>query len=131
MLIACKSSEDDLIEYMGPWEIVYFEDFHGTHIDSKDFEEWFNDHKDDFVAAQFSTVDGSISVIYSASNGDWIEIDDYSRFYNGSIEWSESISKATESEIKAKVSAFETFTIMNERDQKYDKFSAYYEKSGK
>lgn len=42
LFAACSSSTDEPdIEYMGPWEIQYYEDYHGLHNDSEEFVKWF------------------------------------------------------------------------------------------
>lgn len=129
ILSSCTSSnEEPDIEYMGQWEIYYYENYHGLHNNSPEFNQWFTAHGKCFDMARFASLDGNDVVVWSASNGDWIELKDYERFYNGEIIWLETVNNATEDDIKSKVFYFESFSLANDRDKTYDKFSAQYRK---
>lgn len=129
LVYSCSSSSDEPEqEYNGPWEIVYYEVYHGMHNNSIEFESWFNSHTEYFSAAQFLNVDGSKALIIDSPNGECFELNNYDKYYNGEIEWIEHIDKASEPEVKAIVSAFESMSIKNDRDKKFDIFTAYYKK---
>lgn len=130
LLSACSSSNDEPIEYIGPWEIFYIEDYHGVHTDSDGFIAWFNNHINHFDAAIFyqSLSNDYYSFTLDASDGGIIELYDYENWYSGTIQWYEIVEYATETEIKEKVSEFEAFSIPKDQDKRYDEFSAYYQK---
>lgn len=132
VISACSTSTDEPSpEFTGPWKIIYYEEYHGIHNNSSEFEAWFNGNKEFFNAAQFSNYSGSSIIALYSSNGDWIELEDYNKYYNGDIEWIEYVNTATESEIKTKVSVFESFTLTNNNDKMYDRFTSYYEKANR
>ena len=71
LVYSCSSSSDEPEqEYNGPWEIVYYEVYHGMHNNSIEFESWFNSHTEYFSAAQFLNVDGSKALIIDSPNGE-------------------------------------------------------------
>lgn len=129
ILSACSSDEPEP-EYTGPWLIVYDELYYGWHTKDSNFKDWFDAHLQDFEAAEFRDA-GNINIAtYKKENGDWIEWQDYKRWYQGNIIWCETIEKATESEIKAKVAEFESFTSYKDEDHTYlnDDFKAEYQR---
>lgn len=130
-ILSSCTSDEPISEYTGPWEIIYSEQFHGIHNSSDDFKEWFEEHYDFWYSARFASYSGNPTQIWYASNGDYIELEDYSKYYNGDIEWIEIIDKASESTIKQKIEAFESFTITKDDEHKYDNFNAQYRKIDK
>lgn len=128
LLSACSSSNDEPTEYTGPWEIAYSEYYYGVHTDNEDFITWFNNHTSHFEAAFFRSADNSVEFILLASYDNVVELYDYENWYSGDIHWYEIVEHATEAEIKEKVSEFEAFTIPEQVNRTYDKFSAYYQK---
>ena len=130
ILSACSSDDEPEPEYTGPWRIVYDEQYYGWSTKDPDFKKWFDAHQQDFEAAEFRNASGENRVIYEKENGDWIEWQDYKIWYQGRILWYETVEKATEYEIKAKVSEFESFTSYKDEDHSYlvDDFKSQYQR---
>lgn len=128
ILSACSSDDEPEPEYTGPWQIVYDEAFYGWTTKDPTFKTWFDAHQQDFEAAEFRDASGETRIIYSKDNGDWIEWQDYKTWYQGNIIWYETVEKATESEIKAKVAEFESFTSYKDKDHSnlVDDFKSQY-----
>lgn len=98
------------MKYTGPWQIVYEESFYEGNTKDPKFKGWFENHLQGFECAEFRNALGNTIVTYTKENGDWIEWQDYERWYQGSIIWYETVENATEDEIKAKVVEFESFS---------------------
>lgn len=126
---SCSSKDEPAMEYNGPWQITFYEEYHGIHNNSDEFREWFINHYDSWYAAQFFTNSGIMTQIWYASNNDYIEWEDYSRYYNGYVVWIDYVSLASESDVQSIVRAFEAFTIYNSTDKIYDRFTATYKRS--
>ena len=133
ILSACSSDDEPEPEYTGPWEVVYDEQYIGWHTKAPNFKNWFQKHLQDFEDAEFRDASGSSGVIYTKENGDWIEWQDYSKWYSGRIIWAEIVQYASENEIKAKVDEFESFSsYKSEIDYQIgDDFRAHYRRLGK
>ncbi|WP_295729742.1 hypothetical protein [uncultured Muribaculum sp.] len=127
LLTACSSDDEPQAEYTGPWVVIYYESYHGMHNNSEEFMVWFQNHIGDFDAAIFEKSNGE-SWILQASNDDWIELNDYGNWYNGEIQWIETIDKASEEDIKTKAAEFESFSITDEISRHYDSFKAHYQR---
>lgn len=125
---SCSSDEEPIQEYTGPWQIIYYEDYNGMHNTSAEFVSWFDAHLNCFSKAHFVSWSGTQIMNLDAAEGDYIELGDYSKFSYGQIEWVETIAKANEDEIKARVSSFEALSVSNDRDKIYDSFTAEYQK---
>lgn len=118
---ACGSDDEPEAPYTGPWEIHYFESWVGIHNNSPEFEEWFLNHTDCFVEFYFQN--GTQQGCYT----DYIELNDYKN-YCGEIYWREIIPIASEDEIKTKVAEFESFTVIEDYNNKSDLFQAKYQR---
>ena len=128
VLLTSCSSDDEPMEYTGPWEIFYTEKYQGIHNESEDFVKWFNEYLPSFDDAYYysKTWDASF---YTSNETDIFGYDLYNQFYIGEIRWIETVSHATEDELQAKVDAFEAFSIPEVNyNRKFDKFTAYYQR---
>lgn len=130
IISACSSSTDEPeLEYTGPWEIEYIEEYIGWHTSDPAFKLWFEYNINNFESASFANYSHSQVVFYTKDGGDWIEWSDYKTWYEGVIEWSEIINDATEDEIKSKVDAFNNFSSDDGTPNgKSDLFNARYRK---
>lgn len=130
ILSACSSDNEPEPEYTGPWQIVYNEQYYGWTTKDPNFKKWFDAHHQDFDVAEFRNASEEYRVVYSKENGDWIEWQDYKKWYQGNIIWYETVEKATESEIKAKVTEFESFTSYKDENNSHigDDFKSQYRK---
>lgn len=124
---ACSSDDEPEPEYTGPWKIEYAENFRGLHTSNPDFKIWFQNHTNDFETADFVNYSHTQYVNYTKEGGDWIEWADYSKWYEGLIDWSEVVEYASEEEIKGMVDAFQSFSVEDEKGG-YDTFYARYRK---
>lgn len=129
IVTACSSDDEQGPEYTGPWKIEYAEQFMGLHTSNPDFKFWFQGHLNDFEKAEFENYSHTTKATYSKENGDWIEWEDYSKWFYGTIEWSEIIYDASEDEIKAKIETFQSFSSDDgTQNGKFDMFIARYRK---
>lgn len=129
LLSACTSQDEPEVEYTGPWEIDYAEYYVGWHTNNPSFKTWFQQHTNNFESAEFSNYSQTQKVQYNKEAGDWIEWDDYSKWFAGIIEWSEVIDNATEGEIKDLIDTFQSFSSNDGKaNGKYDDFHARYRK---
>ena len=128
LLSACSTNDEPEPEYTGPWQIVYDEQYCGWSTKDPGFKKWFDVHLQDFEAAEFWDFSGEQRVIYTKENGDWIEWQDYKTWYQGRILWYETVEKATEDEIKAKIAEFESFTSYKDENNTHigDDFKSEY-----
>ena len=127
LLSACSSQDELVVEYAGPWRIDYVETYAGWHTSDPAFEMWFTKHIEYFESANFENYSKTLFASYDKANGDWIEWNDYKDWFYGTITWSEVIDCATESEVKALVEQFQSFTSSNTATSgRYDHFNARY-----
>lgn len=124
ILQSCSGvSHEPEIEYTGPWRIVFEEEFVQIHNDSRDFQNWYSEHLQYLYSSQF-LVEGP------EYHWEYPTITDTEQFYKisycGKITWVMEIDKATESDIKTQLKRFESFTIIDKDETKYDNFTANY-----
>lgn len=130
ILSACSSDDEPEPEYTGPWQIEYAEYYRGLHTSDPTFKVWFQNHINNFENAEFTNYSQTKKTFYSREDGDWIEWEDYSTWYEGAIEWSEIVENASESEIKAMTDKFKSFTVEDDQGRG-DYFEARYRKQPK
>ncbi len=126
LLSSCSNSSDEPnIPYIGPWIVMYDEDYYGIHNDSEEFNKWFEDHNKFFSEARF--VNGLNSWSFDSST-DYPILEDYKHWFSGALIWYEVIPEATESELEKVVKDFEDFSIPPDKNNYYDSFQAIYAK---
>lgn len=126
LLASCTSHENEPdMTYNGPWRVVFYEEFIQLHNNSEDFNEWFNQHSDYLSAAQFLIKGENLELKWEYPTKNDVEYY-YSASYCGAIEWYMEIPKANENDLKSMVTEFESFTIIEDGNNKYDKFTAAY-----
>lgn len=125
---SCSSTTSDEpdMPYDGPWIIYYDESYYGIYKRSAEFEEWFDNHLQNFESAYFRQLDGTTWEF--SCDDDFPLLSDYNEWYMGDIVWTEIIQKATEDEIKSTISKFEAFTFRNDKKRIYDDYKATYAK---
>lgn len=126
LLYSCASHEDEPdTAFKGPWRVVFHEEFIQLHNKSKDFNEWFTLHSDYLSAAKFLIKGENLETRWEYPTKNEVEYY-YSVSYCGTIEWYMEITTANENDLKSIVKEFESFTIIENEDDKFDKFSAAY-----
>lgn len=118
-----ESSEEPEMQYTGPWRIVFDEDFTQIHNDSEEFSDWFQMNYEYLWDACFLVNDSGYEWEYPQH--DKVK-EYYSKSYCGKVRWIMEIQKADEKYLSHLVKEFESFTIIEDESNCYDKFTASY-----
>lgn len=125
LLSSCDShDEEPELIYKGPWRVIFYEEFVQIHNNSDEFKIWFDNHADYLSAAKFLT--NNVEYLWEYPSKEDVE-ECYSVSYCGYIEWYMEIPVADEEDLQSMMAEFEAFTVIENENNKYDKFiSAYF-----
>ncbi len=121
-LSSCSDESDTA--YTGPWIIHYHEDFKGQHNDIA-HKEWFHKHQssDFMITAELSPNQYWSDYFEVASE---FQYDYYNHLIGGTIDRTEIIEKATNSEMQSLVNEFVALTIPTDSNGYFRKCKAEY-----
>lgn len=126
LLSSCDShSEEPELGDKGPWRVIFYEEFVQIHNNSNEFKIWFDNHAEYLSTAKFLINKDNSKYVWEYPSKENVE-EYYSVSYCGSIEWYMEISVADEKELKSMMAEFEAFTVIENENDRYDKFTSAY-----